>query len=387
MPKRFEPHRRLLQILVGSNLYGSPDASIRELIQNAWDAIQLRKDFGDGQGGTIEVRYSVNEGWFEVIDDGIGMDMTTVEESFLEIGQDKLAVLDKGSRNTQIGYFGIGVLSIFLIADKFEVATRHIGPENDGIRFEITGIDDAMNPLPYTEEAIGTRVKVFPRSNGSFSVSSISDSVTNYVRHVDRLKIISVDDGTTTSLPHHWATETLEHVQTIEHFSGLLAGKLGLNPSLQKQTGTLSNEITICNAGFLAEASVHDLLPIPALGIIGEVDLEPNMLTMGMSRERIQRDELWTQLGSRLQDYFVRFALDELQQGQLQQNERLDSDEVKRNLLLWYHYIPQTEPFSELYSVLERRLFETVPFKLADRGSSSLQTILSKNTVSEKLFF
>ena len=70
MPKRFEPNRRLLHLLIGSNLYGSPDACIRELIQNAWDAIQWRHSYGDGAGGRIDVRFSAIEGWFEVLDDG-----------------------------------------------------------------------------------------------------------------------------------------------------------------------------------------------------------------------------------------------------------------------------------------------------------------------------
>ena len=105
MPKRFEPNRRLLRLLVGSNLYGSPDACIRELVQNSWDAIQLRKTTGDGQGGVIHLYYSLRDRWFEVIDDGIGMDLDIVENSFLEIGQDKIDVLHRGTRDTQIGYF------------------------------------------------------------------------------------------------------------------------------------------------------------------------------------------------------------------------------------------------------------------------------------------
>ena len=68
MATRFEPNRRLLHILVGSNLYDSPNAAIRELIQNAWDAIQWRQQHGDGEGSYIRIRYSVKQRWFEVGD-------------------------------------------------------------------------------------------------------------------------------------------------------------------------------------------------------------------------------------------------------------------------------------------------------------------------------
>ena len=173
MPKRFEPNRRLLQILVGSNLYGSQDACVRELIQNAWDAIQLRKTYGDGKGGAIEIRYSITERWFEIVDDGIGMNMKTIEDSFLQIGQDKITVLGKGSRDNQIGYFGIGILSIFLLADKFEVTTKYYQPGSKSIQFEIVDIDKDMVPLKPRNVEIGTRIRVYPRSDSTFDLASM----------------------------------------------------------------------------------------------------------------------------------------------------------------------------------------------------------------------
>ena len=387
MPERFEPNRRLLKILVGSNLYGSPDACVRELIQNAWDAIQLRKTIGDGKGGKIDIRYSVNEGWFEIADDGIGMEMHSVKNSFLDIGQDKLDVLDMSSRDAQIGYFGIGILSIFLIADRFEVITRHFDRKNEGIRFEITGIDDYPEFLDQEDEPIGTRIKVFPKSDGSFSIQSLPASVGGYARHVTGITITSVDDNTQQQLSHTWVTENFDNVRQLENFPGVYSGRFAMNAALHKNTGTLSNQITICNAGFLAEEDTFDLIPAATFGFVGEIDLKPNTLTMGMSRERIQRDEKWKALGNNLQNWLIRFALDELHNGHLMPNENLDSDEVKRNLFLWYHFIPQDEPFSELYSTVESRIFETVPFKLADRGFSSLKNIFKKNPTTRKLFY
>ena len=42
----FEANPRLLQLLVGSNLYPTPDVCVRELLQNAWDALELRRASG-----------------------------------------------------------------------------------------------------------------------------------------------------------------------------------------------------------------------------------------------------------------------------------------------------------------------------------------------------
>jgi molecular chaperone HtpG len=122
---RFTAHPRLLQTLVGSNIYPSADVCVRELLQNAWDAIVWRRERADGAGGRITVRFSQGERWFEVEDDGIGMNRFDMEASFLQVGRDKIEALGADARpNDQIAFFGIGVLSVFLVAESIEIATE-----------------------------------------------------------------------------------------------------------------------------------------------------------------------------------------------------------------------------------------------------------------------
>ena len=387
MPKRFEPNRRLLRLLVGSNLYGGPDACIRELIQNSWDAIELRKTTGDGQGGTIEISYSERNQWFEVTDDGLGMDLPTIEKSFLEIGEDKLEVLKRGSRETQIGYFGIGILSIFLVADKFEVATKEFDSDGNGIRFRIADIDDEMEFIDEPCTEIGTRIKVFPRPDGSFSIGSIPAYLSTYARHLTGITIHSIDDDTRTELHQTWVTDGEPNVHTVDDIPGVIASRFTFSPALRANVGTLSSEITICNAGFLTEAAAHDLIPLSAVGLIGEIDITPNTLTMGMSRERIQRDDQWMTLGTKLQDTFVQLALHELIDGTLQEEPSIDILEFKRNILLWYNYIPNNEQFSALHELIESRVFSFVPFTVSGRSSTTLSDLLVNEKNAEKMFF
>ena len=388
LPKRFEPNRRLLRILVGSNLYGSPDACIRELIQNSWDAIQLRKNHGDGKGGKIEVHYSIRDRWFEVVDDGVGMDWNIVHKSFFEIGQDKLEVLHQGTRDSQIGYFGIGILSIFLVAERFRVTSRALDQEPHGLSFEVTGIDDELVVLNESATEVGTRIKVFVRSDGALDIASIPAHLSNYVRHVEGVTLVSSDDGTRTLLDSRWVTDELDNVQTVRDLSCALEARFTPNPCLRKNEGTLSSAVTLCNAGFLAESNATDLIPVPALGVIGEVNLRPNAVTIGMSRERIQRDELWTHLGNALQQRFVDFVLHELREGAMRARDpRMDSPEVKRSLLLWYHYIPEEEPFLEMRSLIEQRMVQTVPFRVADRADATIREMFSGAKNSQKLFY
>ena len=388
MTTRFEPNRRLLEILVGSKLYGEPSAAIRELIQNAWDAIQWRIRHGDGRGGRIDVRFSVENAWFEIIDDGFGMDQEAIEGSFLQIGQDKLDALHQEDREGQIGHFGIGVLSIFLVAERFEVTTRHLYAQDKGIHFDVTGINDAIEFSASVDGLVGTRIRVYPRSDDTFSIREIPKMVRKYVRHVDGVYIHFVDDDTSEALPKTWTEAELHGVRELEGLTGVRAGRLGFTSALRQQAGTLSSDLTICNSGFLAEEDVHDLIPTPAIGLSGEIDLEPQTITIGLSRERFQRDLRWMQLGNRLQQWAIAVALAELKHGELTpQLHALDSSETKRNLLLWYHFIPPEPPFSELYEVIEKRLFETIPFKLPERRPRSLAQILESKMQGAKLFF
>lgn len=387
MAKRFEPHRRLLTTLVGSNLYGAPDACVRELLQNAWDAIQLRQLRGDGQGGEITVEYSVSQGWFEVIDDGIGMDQKTIEDSFFEVGQDKLAVLQVTEPVSQIGYFGIGVLSIFLLAERFEVFTKSTTSNEPAIRFEVTDIDEPVEFLEHEQSDPGTRIRVFPKATEGFALASLPDIVRSYARHVPGIILYSVDEDRHETITDRWATDNLMNVREVDSISIVRSGRIGFLPALRENSGTLENRITICNVGFLVEEAVGDLVPITTIGIGGEIDLEPSALNIGMSRERIQRDHLWSNLGTQLQTFFIQTAIEGLNTGELIRSSEMDSKEVKRNILLWYHFLPPQPPFSELYEILDQRVYETVPFNQAERQATTLANLVEENQQRGKLYF
>ena len=315
------------------------------------------------------------------------MDLHTIENSFLEIGQDKLDVIGRGERDIQIGYFGIGILSIFLVADKFEVGTKQYDSDRPGICFEISGIDEEMTMLDNHYDVVGTYVRVFLRPEGEFNISAIPDYLSSYARHVDGIIIESVDDNQTSPLVSRWATDGYDNVRDSYNLPGVAALRLALNPALRKNAGALASEITICNAGFLAETAAHDLLPLPTIGLIGEVDLLPNTLTMSMSRERIQRDQAWAELGLQLQEAFIHFALEELSFGELRQDTSLEGLELKRNLLLWYKFLSVGEPFNSLCSVVEQRIFSTIPFPMPGRRPATLEALLARGRNADRLYF
>ncbi|MEU6194080.1 ATP-binding protein [Streptomyces sp. NPDC047061] len=126
----------LVRSLGGEQLYGNePEVGLRELVQNAQDAILARQalqpDFTDGR---IEIRLTETSGsWFlEVRDNGVGMDEETLTHNLLDFGnsgwsspglRNRLPGLASGGFKPS-GRFGIGFFSVFLLGDHVELITR-----------------------------------------------------------------------------------------------------------------------------------------------------------------------------------------------------------------------------------------------------------------------
>ena len=128
----------LIKTIGGEKLYGKDnkfEVVLRELIQNARDAIVARQKQENGIEGKISVGISKDENgtiWVEVVDNGIGMSLTTVKECLLNFGKsfwksDLMKTEFPGLNSSgfkSIGEFGIGFYSIFMVAKEVILETR-----------------------------------------------------------------------------------------------------------------------------------------------------------------------------------------------------------------------------------------------------------------------
>lgn len=128
---------RVIRSLGGEELYGrSPQVALRELVQNACDAVRARRAFERRATsfGAITVRVSKESSGaiLEVVDTGIGMSQRVLTEFLLDFGrtfwgtpemQEELPGLMSGGLRT-IGKYGIGFFSVFMIADQVQISTR-----------------------------------------------------------------------------------------------------------------------------------------------------------------------------------------------------------------------------------------------------------------------
>ena len=165
----------LLKLLI-EPLYGeNPQIGIRELLQNAVDAVLERRDLlgeeaDDEPAVTIDVHQSGDEATLDIVDRGVGMRIDTIVNYFLKAGasfrnseQWKTAHGDGEGRSRvfRSGRFGVGVLAAFLMGDRLEVSTRHVDDEV-GIEFTAS-IDDETIELRKVQRQPGTSIRVHVR--------------------------------------------------------------------------------------------------------------------------------------------------------------------------------------------------------------------------------
>ena len=137
---------------LGLHLYSNTPAVLAEVIANAWDA----------DATTVIVEFDLQEKTITVTDDGHGMDLDDVNRKYLYVGFEKRtegAGLTSSGRSP-MGRKGIGKLSLFSIANQFEVFSRKEGcPEQsflmdaDALKRAIQS-DDPSSPGTYEPEPI-----------------------------------------------------------------------------------------------------------------------------------------------------------------------------------------------------------------------------------------
>lgn len=116
--------------LLSDNLYSSDKVFLRELLQNAADAIDARKKADSSYTeGKITVTYQRNKSGAQLIfaDNGIGLTKDEIHSFLSVIGQSSKR--SDEVRNSFIGQFGIGLLSCFLVSNEIKVVTRSVTEE------------------------------------------------------------------------------------------------------------------------------------------------------------------------------------------------------------------------------------------------------------------
>lgn len=135
---------QVMELLVGRNLYQDPAVFVRELLQNAIDAVRTREKLDRNLPSSWKPQINISswmdsEGfhWFRIEDNGVGMTEEIIRSFFLKIGRSyynsdeflKAKLRCKADPNYMpISRFGIGILSCFMGNEEtnlVEISTKH----------------------------------------------------------------------------------------------------------------------------------------------------------------------------------------------------------------------------------------------------------------------
>lgn len=134
---------KIIQLLMGVQLYSDPYTCLRELYQNALDAcrcvLPMRKQ--NNPPCTIEFGVKKDDGgrYLYCLDNGKGMSRHIIEHFFLNIGSSYYKSKEfytqwakNGAGFAPTSQFGIGILSCFMLGTRLEVLTKEYKEENEG---------------------------------------------------------------------------------------------------------------------------------------------------------------------------------------------------------------------------------------------------------------
>lgn len=196
-------YERIITLLMGQQLYDEKSISIRELLQNSIDACRHRRAFEKmnnrkGYRPKIKFIHEKKDGYdiIEVEDNGIGMDMNTIQNYFMKIGvsyyrsrefdKERMEFKKRGFDFDPISRLGIGILSCFMIADRVVTETyraRSLPTEkSQPLRIEIEGPSQFFVARNGKRNTYGTKVTLFLKKDHGVDLIEI---LKKYARHVE----------------------------------------------------------------------------------------------------------------------------------------------------------------------------------------------------------
>ncbi len=232
--------------ILSNHLYSSPEVFVRELLQNAVDAIAARRK--TEQCGDCAVTLTLSQtpqGAPELTfaDSGTGLTEAEIHRFLAVIGQSSKHDIESGrSSGDYIGRFGIGLLSCFLVSDCIRVQTCSVkAPEQS---LEWCGHPDGTYTITPCEAlpAPGTRVILSPKPGCEeyFTAERLAKLVRYYGLPLPDPILLRTADGSVTRLNPPFPTAETPFQQVMALGETLFDSKLLSYIPLDSPSGLFS---------------------------------------------------------------------------------------------------------------------------------------------------
>jgi molecular chaperone HtpG len=182
---RFQINLRGIIDLLSNHLYSRPEVFLRELLQNAVDAITARQQCSPAHAGVINLALTAPRGkppTLEVTDNGIGLTEDEIHRFLATIGETSKRDADGKRTGDFLGQFGIGLLSCFVVSNEIVVVTRSARDNNPAVEWR--GQADGTYSVRVLEADIAPGTQVFlkcrPGKEELFRADAIKDLALHY---------------------------------------------------------------------------------------------------------------------------------------------------------------------------------------------------------------
>lgn len=271
--------KRIVKLLIGRSLYPDPNIFVRELVQNSVDACERVKEKYTLKDPQIIVNVDTTENFFEISDQGDGMTKKILKEHFSVIGKSISQEFNEYSGNFNlISQFGIGFISVFMVAEKICISTKSEYEEQ--INFEITDVFDGFKYLPEEQAHFdqiltsGTTIRVYLKKN-HHAITSLHVAK-NYCRHIQNLSFYF--NGVFQSSVENWNDQN--GIFFYENENSKYKIKLVISNNFRSLTSS--------NCGFLINHNSIQIIPARFPYIIGgEINFRAKCIDFDLSRSNI----------------------------------------------------------------------------------------------------
>lgn len=309
-----------LMKVLGEHLYSTPAVAVRELVQNAHDSIVRRRlESADPFEARIDVEG--DDADLVITDTGAGLTHDEVVSFLATVGAGYTRTLrDAGRGDDLIGYFGLGFLSAFVVADVVTVTTTsYQEPDRTWVYSSRGGQRYSLGPGEPKEVGTEVRLRLRPEFRSLALAGSLRELLDRYVAllpvpvwsggeqvNADAPPWREPDeDGVAQlrrSLGFAGRFETTFQPICVFPVDGVARGLLWIQDGATWATSDNRN-LHVFVRGMLLDDDARELLPVWA-GFVGGV-IESSALTPVASREDLQRDDAWEEVQALLRETLI----------------------------------------------------------------------------------
>lgn len=316
-------YKKVINILMGTYIYSSPEIFLRELLQNAYDACETRKALEKKYKKVtvipkIKISFDSKSNIFSITDNGMGMSENDIDNYVVKIGNsyyESKQFLGEQLEYKPISHFGIGMLSCFMVSDEIRIESLKYSAKFknlDAVNFNLKINDSFIERYPVSFDDVGTKISL--RIKSEFAENLNLNKVIEMIRNSMAYQSIPIEvecDGSVTILEESKITpkeelDKISGIQVIEIITDLVEGYIIL---YDFQHQSFFGNSKLCQQGFkiISNDRSNSLKPNWIQFMEYDLNIKKKYLTLKASREKIVENDNFKDIKSIIEKNIIEY--------------------------------------------------------------------------------